>query len=199
MLVIGLTGGIGSGKTTVANLFAEHGVPIIDADVIAREITQPHEKAYEAIVRHFGHQIILPSDQLDRAQLRKIIFAQTRERRWLENLLHPIIRDKIEQRIHLIDAPYCITVIPLLLEVTPYSFIDRILIIDTPEIQQIDRVIKRDKIEKETVYAILESQIAREERLTQADDVIINDGSLADLETQVTNLHAKYIQLAQMK
>lgn len=196
MLVIGLTGGIGSGKTSVANLFATLGAPIIDADVIAREVIEPSTQAFQTLVAHFSTAVLKPNGELDRAKLRDIIFKDERERQWLENLLHPLIRSEIERQIQHLTTPYCIAVIPLLLEVSPYDFIDRILIIDTPETHQIDRVTKRDKASREQVETILKSQIERSARLQKADDVIINDGKLEDLLPQVLKLHQKYLEMS---
>jgi dephospho-CoA kinase len=137
MLVVGLTGGIGSGKSTVANMFAALGVSVIDADVISREITQSGKPAFNSIIKHFGERLILPDGKLDRSQLRDIIFEDPKQRLWLENLTHPLIRDEMSRQIKNITAPYCIAVIPLLLEVEFYSFINRILVVDASEQKQI--------------------------------------------------------------
>lgn len=196
MLVIGLTGGIGSGKTTVADLFAEHGIPIIDADVLAREVTLPDQPAFIAIVNHFGKAILLPDGTLNRKQLRQIIFDHANEKSWLEKLLHPLIRQILETRIKTLPGPYCIAVVPLLLEVTPYPFIDRILVIDAPTSLQIERVGKRDQVSADLVESIMKTQMKREHRLEKAHDVILNDGDLSHLATQVENLHKKYLAIA---
>ena len=196
MLVIGLTGGIGSGKSTVAELFSKHGVPVIDADVIAREVTQLDQPAFTSIIRHFSGHIIQKADgSLDRQKLRHIIFNNPEQRRWLENLLHPIIRAEIERRVKTLSAPYCVAVVPLLLEVTPYPFIDRILVVDAPESLQIERVVSRDKMDKSQIEAILKTQISREKRMKQAHDIIVNDG-VKDLKLQVDELHKKYLALS---
>lgn len=199
MLVIGLTGGIGSGKSTVAKLFADHGVPIIDADVITRELTRPDQPAFLDIIDHFDEKILLENGTLDRAMLRKIIFIHPEERRWLEALLHPQVEKIIQQKIQKINAPYCIAVIPLLLEVEPYLFIDRILVVDSPEHMQIERVVSRDDTTKTHVEAIIKTQTIRDERIKKADDIIINDGVLADLIPQVEKLHQLYQSLAKTK
>lgn len=196
MLVIGLTGGIGSGKSTVTKLFAAHGVPIIDADQISREITQPKQPALEIITSHFGPDILLKDGTLDRPKLRKIIFNHAEERLWLEKLLHPLIRQEIETRIQAHSAPYCITVIPLLFETMPYPFIDRILVIDISENQQVCRVSSRDNVPHAAIAPILKTQIKRKERLSKADDVINNAGTLATLIPQVEKLHQLYLSLA---
>lgn len=200
MLVIGLTGGIGSGKSTVANLFAERDVPIIDADVVAREVTQPGTPGFKSIVKHFGTEILQANGTLDRSQLRHIIFNDSKQRLWLENLLHPLIRDAMQEQIrNHYKAPYIIAVIPLLLEVEFYSFINRILVVDAPEAEQIDRVLERDKTNRDQVQAILKTQARREDRTSRAHDVIINDGKLADLIPQVDKLHAQYLQMSNQK
>lgn len=195
MLVIGLTGGIGSGKSTVAKLFSEKGIPIIDADIIAREVSQPNKPAFKEIVKHFGEEI-LHQGSLDRGKLRKIIFENAKQRRWLEELLHPIIRKDMELEIRKLTAPYCIAVIPLLLEVEFYFFINRILVVDTTHELQIKRIVARDKISKEEIENIIKTQASRETRISKAHDVIINDGSLEDLTKQVAKLHEKYLDLA---
>jgi dephospho-CoA kinase len=195
MLIVGLTGGIGSGKSAVANLFAKHGVPIIDADVIAREVTESNESALKKIISRFGDQILLQNGRLDRSTLRNIIFESEQERAWLENLLHPIIRQRIEQQISLISAPYCIVCIPLLFETEPYPFLDRILVIDTSEQAQIERVANRDQMDKTRIASILKTQASREQRLKGADDIILNEGPISNLDPQVKKLHAFYKQL----
>jgi len=196
MMVVGLTGGIGSGKSTVADLFAKHHVPIIDADQIARDLTQPNQHALGLIVAHFGSPILNLDGTLDRRQLRTLIFNDTAARRWLESLLHPLIEDEIKNKIKSLSANYCIAVIPLLLEVGPYPFIDRILVIDTDPDLQIERVMKRDHLPACDVQAMLNSQINFSERLTRADDIIINRGNLDKLVEQVNLLHEKYIKLS---
>lgn len=196
MLVVGLTGGIGAGKTTVANLFAQYGIPIIDADVISRELTQPGQAAFAEIVTHFQQSVLLKDKTLDRAKLRQIVFDNLQERRWLENLLHPLIQSEINSRLKKISAPYCILVIPLLLEVGSYSFVNRILVIDTPEEVQIERIVSRDHISPMQVKTILKTQVSRQFRLDHADDVIVNDGNTIDLESKVEKLHHKFLNIA---
>lgn len=195
MLVIGLTGGIGTGKTTVSDLFAELGVPVIDADLIARELTKPGQPAFLEITKHFPN-IVLSNGKLNRKKLRTIIFNDPKERSWLEGLLHPIIEQKIYHRISAIFHPYCIVVVPLLLEVDSYPFIDRILVIDSPPDLQIKRVLDRDNAAIKTTKAIIDAQIEREQRLARADDIIDNSGSLDELEQSVKNMHQFYWDLA---
>jgi len=199
MLVVGLTGGIGSGKSTVTRLFAERGVTIIDADVIAREITARDKPAFANIVNHFGNEIVLQDGSLDRTKLRRIIFMDSKQRLWLENLLHPLIRNEMKEQINIISAPYCIAVIPLLLEVEFYSFINRILAVDAPKSAQIERVMARDKMSKPDIEAILKAQASRKNRNAKAHDVIINDGILDNLIPQVDQLHEMYLRMGNSK
>ncbi len=197
MLVIGLTGGIGSGKTTVADLFAKLGVPIIDADQVARDVTQPGQAALALIVEHFNQALLLADGTLNRAALRQLIFKDEAERHWLENLLHPLIQEEILRQLDKLSAPYCIVVIPLLFEtaVNFDSLIDRILLVDAAETRQIERVKARDQLSSAEIQAILNSQVEREYRLKHCDDVIINDGELGELMPQVEKLHAYYLGL----
>ncbi len=196
MFVVGLTGGIGSGKSTVAALFSAKGVPVIDADELARKITQPNEPALEKIVALFGSEIVLPNGHLDRATLRKIVFTDESKRKQLEQLLHPAIRVEMKSLIEVLDAPYCILVIPLLLETVPNPLINRILIVDTTEYLQISRTMDRDKISRAEVETILKTQANRAKRLDSAHDTIINDGVFEDLVPQVNQLHEFYLSLS---
>jgi len=196
MFVVGLTGGIGSGKSTIAALFAKRGVPIIDADMVARDITQAGQPAFDEIIQHFSHFNLIKDGTLDRTKLRQIIFKDHAERMWLENILHPLIRKEIQQQLHRLHAPYSIVVIPLLFEVKPYSFINRILVVDAPEHIQIERAANRDKASKDHIETIIKTQIRREDRTARAHDIIINDGKLADLEPQVQKMHDMYLKLS---
>lgn len=196
MLVIGLTGGIGSGKSTVADVFATLEVPIIDADKIARQLTETDQPAFQAIVRHFGSDILLSNGTLDRKKMRERVFNQPTEKAWLENLLHPLIRQVITKEIAKLSAPYCVVVIPLLFETGPYPFLSRILVVDISPDLQIERVRKRDQLTAEQVEKMLQSQVCREERLAGADEVIGNEGDLARLEREVEKMHRYYLGLA---
>ncbi|OGT47236.1 MAG: dephospho-CoA kinase [Gammaproteobacteria bacterium RIFCSPHIGHO2_12_FULL_41_20] len=198
MFVVGLTGGIGSGKSTVARLFAKHGITIIDADEIARQLTAPDQPALQQIVAHFGNAILLEDGSLNRYKLRRIIFDNTENRSWLEQLLHPLIRKQMQQRIQAATSAYCIAMIPLLLESTPNPLIQRILVVDTPEEYQIQRVQKRDQSPPTEIASIVKTQINREKRLAAADDVITNQGSANDLIPQVEKLHQLYIKLSKV-
>lgn len=196
MLVIGLTGGIGSGKSTVASLFAERGIAIIDADSIAKALTESDQPAFSTIVSHFKENVLSHHGKLNRAKLREIIFNHPDERHWLEKLLHPLIEKELKQQIKQIASPYCIAVIPLLIEVESYSFINRILIVDTKEYLQVERTMLRDKAEKNIIETIIQTQASREKRLAKAHDIIVNDGLLADLIPQVEKLHQFYLKIA---
>lgn len=195
MQVIALTGGIGAGKSTVAKLFAAHHIPIIDADVIARELTEPNRPAYHAIIQHFKKENLLIDGTLNRSALKTIIFNHPHERLWLENLLHPLIIAEMTSRLNEIEAPYCIMVIPLLSSIERYPFINRVLVVDTPEILQLERVTLRDHITVDEAKRIMNTQLERDHRLTLADDIIINDGSVDDLTEQVNTLHQQYLVL----
>lgn len=199
MLVIGLTGGIGSGKSTVASLFEKHGTTIIDTDQLSRDLTQPNQPALQKMVDHFGADILQADGSLNRTLLRKIIFNNETERRWLENLLHPLIRNEMERLIKSAKTPYCIVVIPLLLETKPNPLIDRVLVVDALEEHQLQRAHARDKTTRDEISAIIRSQISRDQRLKAANEIIENHGSLKDLEQQVVKLHEFYTKEAQTK
>jgi UDP-2,3-diacylglucosamine hydrolase len=194
MLTIGLTGGIGSGKSTVAALFAAAGVPIIDADVIAKEILTADKTCVDKVVAYFGSDLLDATGELDRSKLRELIFLDTQQRKWLEQLLHPLIIEKIKQRIASLNTPYCVVVIPLLVEVPEtQQLVNRILVVDAPEETQIARACQRDQLSMEAVKKILASQATREQRLAIADDVIINESDKETLQQKVMQLHAHYL------
>jgi dephospho-CoA kinase len=195
-LRIGLTGGIASGKTTVAALFAELGVPVIDTDTIAREVVSPGQPALAEIVETFGTEVLGTGGQLDRSALRRLIFADTARRRQLEAILHPRIRAETLARADACRGPYHIIVVPLLLETGFASLVDRVLVVDCPESTQRVRLAERDHESAEQIERIIGSQIARDARLQAADDVIDNAGSLTDTRRQVEALHRSYLDLA---
>lgn len=197
MLKIGLTGGIGSGKTTVADCFASLGVPVIDADKIAHELAAPGQPALQAIASAFGPDILCDDGQLDRARLRAIVFNDTARRKQLEEILHPRIRAEMRRRIADIEAsaaPYCILSIPLLLETGQTDLVDRILVVDTLEDLQYHRVRVRNGLPDAEIAAIIHAQVSREQRLAAADDIIANDGGLEELRQHVLGLHQRYLK-----
>ncbi|MFP5505481.1 MAG: dephospho-CoA kinase [Gammaproteobacteria bacterium] len=196
MLRIGLTGGIGSGKTTVANLFAARGVPVIDTDVVARELVEPGQPALAEIAARFGADLLDANGRLDRARLRERVFADTGKRQELEAILHPRIQTAMEHRAAQTDAPYVLLVIPLLFEAGWQDRVDRVLLVDVPENLQRARVAARDRLEPAQIDAILAAQAGREQRRAGADDIIDNSGDAAALEPQVDVLHQRYMGLA---
>ena len=193
---IGLTGGIASGKTTVANLFAELGAAVIDTDVIAREVVEPGQPALEEIAAAFGEEILLPDGSLDRSALRARIFASAEDRARLEAITHPRIRLEALRQADAADGPYQLIVVPLLVQSPLRESMDRILVVDCPEQVQIERLMARDADSEEQARRILAAQSSRDERLAIADDVITNDGSLDDTRRQVAALHEIYRSLA---
>ncbi|MCU0835505.1 MAG: dephospho-CoA kinase [Chromatiaceae bacterium] len=197
MLTIALTGGIGSGKSTVADRFTRLGVPILDADVLAHALTAPGEPTLEEIRAVFGPGVIQPDGALDRAALRRIVFDDPAARRRLEAILHPRIRVRMLAWLGEVRAPYAILVIPLLFETGQSDLADRILVVDLPEDEQVRRVQSRSGLDAAEIHRILATQASRAERLAGGDDRIDNSGDLAALEAQVKRLHHLYLDLAQ--
>ncbi len=193
--VLGLTGGIGSGKTAVADRFASLGVHVVDADQAARWVVEPGRPALLQIVERFGKGVLLQSGELNRAELRQRIFVDPAERQWLEKLLHPLIRAEVAQQLALADSSYAIMVSPLLIESGQYRQVGRVLVVDVPESLQIARTTARDQASEEQVRAILNAQVQREERLKHADDVLVNDRDLSWLGVEVERLHRFYLTL----
>lgn len=195
-LVIGLTGGIASGKTTVANLFHQHfGIDVVDADVIARQVVEKGTQGLNAIVEHFGPQILTPEGDLNRAELRQRIFANEEEKTWVNQLLHPMIRQRMEQELEQVTSPYALLVVPLLTENNLQHMADRVLVVDVDEETQIERTVNRDNVSPQQVKSILASQASREQRLAIADDVIKNHSENQQLLPQITELHKKYLAI----
>ncbi|MGF1727892.1 dephospho-CoA kinase [Photobacterium nomapromontoriensis] len=196
--VIGLTGGIGSGKTTVANLFTLHyQIDIIDADIVARQVVAPGSAGLQAIEKKLGADILLTDGTLNRSKLRDAIFNDQALKSWLNTLLHPMIREKMQADIALATSPYCLLVIPLMVENNLQSMADRLLVVDVDEAVQIARTQQRDGVDAEQVKKILASQASRQERLAAADDVISNNGNGDTLSDQVAKLHQQYLALSQ--
>lgn len=197
MFVVGMTGGIGSGKSTVADAFAALGVPVIDTDVIARELTAPGGVALQAIRAAFGETLMQADGTLDRVALRRRVFADAAARHQLEAILHPAIRQRVEQTLAHLTARYALLVVPLLVETGAYrDVLNRILVVDCPEEIQIARVMSRSGLARDEAKAILAVQAMRAERLAVADDVILNTASIEDLNAKVVDLHQGYLELA---
>lgn len=198
MLTIGLTGGVGCGKSTVEKLFLQHGAPSIDADLITRELTSPGAPALLEIARAFGEEIVVDG-QLDRRKLRALVFRQAEARKRLESILHPRVRTEILARITRLSAPYCIVVVPLLVESGMADLFDRVLVVDCEEKDQIARVIARDRCSVADARAIIATQAARQARRAVAHDIIVNSGDSARLADAVQRLHRQYLKLAKQK
>lgn len=198
MLTIGLTGGIGSGKTTVANCFADLGIELVDADLAAREVVKPGSPALAEIAARFGEEILLADGSLDRAALRAIVFADQEQRLWLEALLHPLINALLRQQLAACQSDYCLLVSPLLLETSQKELVDRIVVIDVSEQTQLARTMARDGSDEQTIRGIIAVQIDRQSRLQAADDIIDNEKPVSALKQQVQALHEHYLQLARL-
>jgi len=196
MLTIGLTGGIGSGKSTVANLFRVLDVPVYDTDVIAHQLVEPGEPALDEIINVFGSNIVDTTGKLDREKLKQRVFKNDGDRKKLESILHPRIHESLLIEMNSCNAPYCIAVIPLLLEHQWQQIVDRVLVVDASEDTQINRTLQRDKMPESLIKAIISSQVSREIRLAAANDVINNNRGLDKLKDQVQQLHEKYLKLA---
>ena len=197
MLIVGLTGGIGCGKSAVAEIFTRLGAAVIDTDQIARQLTALGQPALAAIREQFGGEYFLPDGNLDRARLRHLVFSDAAAKKQLEALLHPLIRDEVRRSLVTVQTPYAIVAVPLLLETGAYrEMVQRILLVDCDEEQQVERVMARSRLSEQEVRAIMASQISRSERLLLADDIIDNHGDRTALQQQVEQLHRRYLQLA---
>ncbi|WP_432460125.1 MULTISPECIES: dephospho-CoA kinase [unclassified Agarivorans] len=195
-MIIGLTGGIASGKSQASALFEALGVAVVDADVVARQLVEPGQPALNQIIKHFGPQLQLANGQLDRAALRKIIFSEPEQKTWLNHLLHPLIRQQMQQQLDAAEGPYKILVAPLLLENKLDKLVDRVLMIDTPVALQIARTMARDKVNQSQAEQIIGAQMDREAKLAAATDIIVNDGELSLLADKVKEFHRIYLNLA---
>jgi len=195
MMIVGLTGGIGSGKSTVADLFAKMGVAIIDTDIIAKALVGINKPAYLDIIKQFGDEILLPNRELDRALLKQRIINNSDERIALENILHPLIQEKVKAEVNTATGKYCVVVIPLLVEKANYPMLDRILVIDTSIEHQIARASQRDDLQRTDLKKLIAIQATREQRLAAANDVIDNTQGLAELATATQQIHDKYLTL----
>lgn len=197
MYVVAITGGIGSGKTTVANQFAKLGIEVVDADVIAREVVEPGTPALAAIAAHFGSEVITPDGQLNRRQLRERVFSDPDAKGWLNALLHPLIRTEMQRLCAAARSPYCLLVVPLLVENRLTALANRVLVIDVDEATQIERTCRRDGVSREQAQAILAAQAGRAERLAAADDVLDNqNGTPEAIKSRILALHETYLAFA---
>lgn len=192
VLKIGLTGGIGSGKSAACEIFSELKVPVIDADIIAQGLVKPDMPALEEIIQAFGNKVILNDGTLDRKNIRDQIFTNETDRKKLENILHPAIYKEIANQVENINSNYCIISIPLLLETDASNIVDRILVIDVPRELQLVRASYRDKTSKKDIDAIIDSQISRKDRLAAANDIVDNKGDINDLRKKIYDLHEFY-------
>ncbi|MGP1928540.1 MAG: dephospho-CoA kinase [Arsenophonus sp. NC-WZS1-MAG3] len=194
--IIALTGGIGSGKSTVSDKFASLGVPIIDVDIISRQIVMPNTHALNMIKQYFGSIILNNDGSLNRTKLRKKIFSNSKEKSWLNNLLHPLIHQETQRQLTLVNYPYVVWVIPLLIENNLEHLANRVLIIDATPEEQIVRIIKRDRINQQEAKKILSNQVSQRRRLEKANDIINNHDNNLILNKTIEKLHQKYLQLA---
>lgn len=197
MFVVGLTGGIGSGKSSVSAMFAELGINIVDADVAARIVVEPGTPALKQIAEHFGDSVMTGDGALDRTALRRIVFESDKARGWLERLLHPLIDTELKNRLRSATSPYAILCSPLLIETGQHKLANRIAVVDVPEHLQIERTMERDDNDETQIKAIMAAQIDRNARLNHADDMIDNQPSPAKVKKRVKELHNRYLKLAE--
>lgn len=195
-IVIGITGGIGSGKSAVTDRFEALGITVVDADLASRVVVEPGGPALHAIAEHFGDSILLPDGRLDRAALRRIVFADDGQRRWLEQLTHPLIGQEIRRQLESASSDYAILSSPLLLETTQSTLTDLVVVVDVPEAMQLQRTMARDDNDEAQVKRIIAAQMNREDRLEKADIVIDNSGSLSELDAVVAELHKEFLARA---
>ena len=196
VLTIALTGGIGSGKTSIASIFKSLGVPIIDSDTISKKIILPGKPCFKDIVNEFGEEILTNKGTIDRYKLRDIIFNNDKARIKLENIIHPVVFKNIDTEISLINYPYCLVIIPLLIETKSTERFDRILVIDALESLQFERIVKRDDISPILIKKIIKTQAKRKERLRYANDIIVNNDTIMNLNKSINTLHKKYLGLS---
>jgi dephospho-CoA kinase len=197
MFVVGLTGGIGSGKTAASDYLADKGVTVVDADLVSRLVVQPGQPALQAIAARFGNQVIQADGTLDRRALREIVFADPAARKDLEAITHPAIAAEIFRQLQVSTSPYTLLVSPLLLESSQHRMAQRILLIDVPEDLQLSRTASRDQVAQTQVKAIIAAQMSRADKRQRADDIVVNDTDLASLHRQLDALHETYLKMAQ--
>ncbi|MGO1328506.1 MAG: dephospho-CoA kinase [Idiomarina loihiensis] len=191
--VVGVTGGIGSGKSAATAEFERLGITVVDADIVSRQVVMPGSPCLQAIEEHFGSDLLTDKEELDRKALRQRIFSDPEEKDWLNSLLHPAIREEILAQLEQASSPYVILSAPLLLENNLDKYCQRVLVVDIPEELQLQRTIQRDESPKEEVEAIMKAQLSREARLRKADDILNNEGSIDELRRQVNQLHQRYL------
>lgn len=196
VFVVGLTGGIGSGKSAATAIFEKHGIDIIDADEVAREVVAVGSEGLRHIAEHFGETILLEDGCLNRAALREKVFAAEEEKHWLNGLLHPLIRSRMQQLISESTSPYCILSVPLLVENKLTEMCKHVVVVDCPEAMQLERALKRDGSTEQTIKSIMASQATRKERVDAANDVLDNSTTLEALASQISTLHQKLLSLA---
>ena len=196
MLIIGITGGIGSGKSAASDYLGAKGITVVDADQVSRQVVEPGQPALEQIRTQFGDQVLQADGTLDRAALREIVFADPEQRKSLEAITHPAIAREMQRQLQASRSPYTILVSPLLLETDQYHLVDRVLLVDVPESVQVERTARRDGVPGDQVRHIMAAQMDREDRRRRADDIVVNDGSLEDLHARLDELHERYLDLA---
>lgn len=196
MLKVGLTGGIASGKTTVCHYFEQLGVPIIDADIIARQLVEIGQPCYQQIINTFSKKVCSSDGQLDRAYLRQLIFSDENAKQQLEQILHPVIRQRLIEQSNACQSDYCLLAVPLLIEADMIDLVNHVLVIDTPVELQLQRLIQRDDITAIEAKAIIKKQCSRKTRLRYADEILINDATHDSLQQKVDRLHHYYLKLA---
>ncbi len=196
MFTVGLTGGIGSGKTTIARFFLEQNIEVINADEIARKVVEPGTAALSKIQERFGSEILINEKSLNRALLREKIFKDSRQRIWLENLLHPLIEEEITNLIAVAVSRYVILESPLLFETNQHKLVNRTLVVDVSAKVQLERAILRDGGSEGTIKAIMDSQISRDDRISLADDIVDNEQNFQSVRTQLKKFHQNYLNLA---
>ena len=194
--IVGLTGGIGSGKTAASDHFEALGITVVDADLCARIVVEPGKPALQQIAEHFGSEILLPDGNLDRAALRQKVFADEQQRKWLEELLHPLIFQEIIDQLNSAESPYSLLVSPLLIEGGQKILCQKVIVVDVPEEIQLQRAMSRDSNSEQQIRSIMATQASRQERLKQADYVLKNTGSIEELQKQVDTVHQELLQLA---
>ncbi|WP_420592235.1 dephospho-CoA kinase [Bacterioplanoides sp.] len=197
MWVLGLTGGIGSGKTAASDYLAEKGIAVVDADVVAREVVEPQQPAWQAIADRYGKDVLLSDQSLNRPWLRQKVFSEPKERQWLESQTHPRIRDSIINQLRQAESPYAVLVSPLLFESGQFQLTQHTLLIDVPVELQVQRACKRDSNNEEQIRNIIAAQMSRDEKRAKANDIADNSNDLPHLYQQLDSLHQTYLKLAQ--